>query len=210
MMISIEDIEFETIKSSRIFHFGSLSLTDEPARSATLAAVKFAKENGLLISYDPNLRPPLWKSLEHAKEMIIQGLKFADILKVSEEELEFITGTKDLNKGADILFQTGIRFVLVTLGEKGCFYRYEGGFGLVGAYKVNTVDTTGAGDAFLGAVLHKLSNSSLEQIASMKKQEIEEIIKFANAVGALATTKKGAIPAMPTIEEINRFIGAQH
>jgi fructokinase len=206
MMITTNDIDFDIIGSSKVFHFGSLSLTDEPSRSAALAAVKFAKNNGIIISYDPNLRPQLWKSLELAKEMIVLGLDFADILKVSEEELEFITGTKELNEGTDILFNAGIRLIMVTLGEKGCFYRYEGGFGLVEAFKVNAVDTTGAGDAFLGAVLHKLSDSSINQIVNMKKAEMEEVIKFANAVGALVTTKKGAIPAMPAMDEIDGFI----
>ncbi|MCM8712089.1 PfkB family carbohydrate kinase [Clostridium sp. SYSU_GA19001] len=206
MMISTEDIDFNIIKNSKIFHFGSLSLTDEPSKSAALAAVKYAKDNGIVISYDPNLRPPLWKSLEHAKEMITLGLNFADILKVSEEELEFITDTKDLKEGTDILFKKGIKLIFVTLGEKGCFYRYEGGFGLVEAYKVNAIDTTGAGDAFLGAVLHKISDKSLKQMTDMKKEEMEEIIKFANKAGALATTKKGAIPAMVTMEEIMRGI----
>jgi fructokinase len=203
MMLKTEDIDFDIIKNSKVFHFGSLSLTDEPSRGAALAAVKYAKENGAVISYDPNLRPPLWKSLELAKEMITLGLGFADILKVSEEEMEFITDIKDLKEGTDIFFRKGISLIFVTLGEKGCFYRYKGGFGLVEAFKVNAIDTTGAGDAFLGAVLHKIIDKSLNEIADMKKEEMEEVIKFANKVGALVTTKKGAIPAMPTIEEIN-------
>jgi fructokinase len=208
MMISESDINYEVIKNSKIFHYGSLSLTDEPARSATLAALKCAKENELVISYDPNLRPPLWKSLDAAKEMINLGMEFADILKVSEEELEFITGIKDFEEGTQVLLNRGVSLVFVTLGEKGCFYRYKGGTGHVAAFRVNAVDTTGAGDGFLGAVLSKLANKSLAKINEMSKDELEGIIKFGNAVGALATTKKGAIPAMPSMEQIEEFMNA--
>lgn len=204
MMISEKDLDFELIKNTKVFHFGSISLTHEPARSATLAAVKFAKDNGTIISYDPNLRPPLWKNLEDAKEKIILGLKYADILKISEEELEFITGSKDLEEGSLILSEMGIKVVLVTLGPKGCFYRYNGGTGRLNTYDTKVIDTTGAGDGFFGGVLYKLSELGLNDIDKLPKAEFEKVIDFGNAVGALATTKKGAIPAMPTIDEVKK------
>lgn len=206
MKLTAEEVNYDVIANSKIFHFGSLSLTDEPVRSATLEALKFAKEKGLIISYDPNLRPPLWKSMEFAKEMIALGLEYADIIKVSEEELEFITGIKDYEKGTEVLFHKGIKVIFVTLGEKGCFYRYKGGTGYIGGFKVNAIDTTGAGDGFLGGVLYQLADKSIDEINDMNKEELEAIITFANALGALVTTKKGAIPAMPSQEEVNEFV----
>lgn len=208
MMISEKDLDLELIKSAKVFHFGSISLTHEPARSATISAVTTAKASGAIISYDPNLRPPLWKSLEDAKEKMLMGLKYADILKISEEELEFITGIKDLEEGSLALHDMGVRVVLVTLGPKGCFYRYSGGTGRLHTYDTKVVDTTGAGDGFFGGVLFKLSELTLGEIDRLSKVEFEKIIDFGNAVGALATTKKGAIPAMPTMEEVEECRGS--
>lgn len=205
IMLSKDDIDYNIIKSSKIFHFGSLSLTHDEPREATVKAVEYAKENGLLISYDPNLRPPLWKDLNTARENIQIGLKYADILKVSDEELEFITGTKDFEKGTELLMNMGISLILVTLGADGCFYRCKSITGKVNGYSVKAIDTTGAGDAFLGAVLYKL-NRRINEFKDLNKEDIEEILKFANATGALATTKKGAIPAMPMQSEIESLM----
>lgn len=206
MMLTIEDLNFKMIKSSKIFHFGSLSLTNEPSRSATLAAVTYAKENGLIISYDPNLRPLLWSSLDTAKQQIISCLKYADILKISEEEFYFITEIKNLDIGTDLLYNQGISIILITLGEEGCYYRYKGGSGRVKGYKVNSIDTTGAGDGFLGGVLFNFCNMTLAEIKDIDKESFEAIIKMGNAVGALVTTKKGAIPSMPILAEINDLL----
>lgn len=202
MMFEEKDINYELIRNSSIFHFGSVSMTSEPARSATLAAVKYAKDNGLLISYDPNLRPPLWSSMEEAKENMILGLEYADIVKISIDELKFITGTSNLEKSSDILCKAGIDTVLITLGPDGCFYSYQGGRGKVNTYDTKVVDTTGAGDAFLGGVLYKLCGYKKSEIRLMGKAEFESIIDFANAAGALTAAKRGAIPAMPTLGEI--------
>ncbi|QCX34396.1 carbohydrate kinase [Caloramator sp. E03] len=202
MMLKEEDLNYEVIDNSNIFHFGSISMTDEPSRSATLKAVEAAKNKGAIISYDPNLRPPLWKSLKDAKERIIEGLRYADILKVSDEEMEFITGTRDLQEGSSILYKMGIKLVLVTLGEDGCFYKYKKEIGKIDGFRVKVIDTTGAGDAFLGGVLYKICQKGICDISSIEKSEMEDIIRFANCVGALATTKKGAIPAMPTLNEV--------
>jgi fructokinase len=206
MMLRVEDINFDFIKNSKIFHFGSLSLTAEPARSATLAAVTYAKENGLIISYDPNLRPLLWSNLDSAKQQIMSCLKYADILKISEEEFHFITGLEDLDIGTEMLYNKGISIILITLGEEGCYYRYKGGAGRVKGYKVNSIDTTGAGDGFLGGVLFNFCNNTLEEIKNISKEDFENVIKMGNAVGALVTTKKGAIPSMPMLDEINDLI----
>jgi len=206
MMLTEKDLNLELIKNSKIFHFGSLSLTDEPSRSATLAAVTYAKESGLIISYDPNLRSLLWSSLDEAKKRIISCLKFADILKISEEEFHFITGINDLDIGTEILFNQGISIILITLGEEGCYYKYKGGSGIVKGFKVNAIDTTGAGDGFLGGILYNLCNMSLSEINDINKESFEQIIKMGNAVGALVTTKKGAIPSMPILDEINNLL----
>jgi fructokinase len=205
MMMSDDDIDFEIIKKSRIFHYGSISMTNEPAFSATLKAVSFAKENGLILSYDPNLRPSLWKDLNDARKKILIGLKYADVLKISEDELYFITETSNLEEGSQILYDMGISIVFITLGEKGCYYKYKGGNGEVGGYKVKVVDTTGAGDGFLGGVLYKLCKMKLDEIGCMVKTQFEEIVDFGNILGAVVVTKKGAIPAMPSMNDLLSF-----
>ncbi|AOY74494.1 carbohydrate kinase family protein [Clostridium formicaceticum] len=202
MMLMSEDVPVDIIKSSRIFHFGSISLTDEPSRSATLNALKLAKENQLIISYDPNLRPPLWKSIKEAEGEIKRGLVYADVLKISWEELVFITKEKDLDIGTKILEDLGISLIFVTLGAAGTYYRYQGKTGKLHTYDVKVVDTTGAGDAFLGGILYKLRGLSLEDLKTLTIAEVEDLVDFGNAVGALTTTKKGATPAVPSIEEV--------
>ena len=207
MMLRESDINFDIIKNAKVFHFGSISMTNEPVRSSTLAALKYAKENDLLVSYDPNLRPALWKSLDEAKENILIGMKYADILKISEEELEFITGMTDFEKGAEIIHKFGVSVVFITLGPKGCFYSYKGGTGKLDTYNVKVLDTTGAGDAFFGGILYKFCGMPIVEIQSMKKADFEKIVDFANATGALTTTKRGAIPAMPSLEEVKAMTG---
>jgi fructokinase len=202
MLLSEQEVEPDLLNDARIFHFGTVSMTCEPSRGATLYAVKVAKEKGALISFDPNLRPPLWDDLKEAKLIIEVGLKYADILKVSEEELEFITGNKDLVEGSKYIFEkSGIHMILVTLGAKGCFYRLGSQTGSLHTYDVKTVDTTGAGDAFLGAFLYQLIEKK-RALTDINRSDVENMIDFANAAGSLATMKKGAIPAMPTIGEI--------
>jgi fructokinase len=206
MMLCPDDIDYDLIKQAKVFHFGSISMTDEPSRSATLAAIRFAKEKGIMISYDPNYRPPLWSSEILAVSVMKSGLEYADILKVSETELELLTGTANLEKGSIILYEMGVQVILVTLGAEGCYYRYSGGTGHVPTFQVQVVDTTGAGDAFLGGVLYYLSGLTLGEIQVLNQNEFEKIITFANAVGALTTTQKGAIPALPDMETVGRLI----
>ncbi|HEY0827150.1 MAG TPA: PfkB family carbohydrate kinase, partial [Bacilli bacterium] len=206
MMLNEEEINLKLIENTRIFHFGSISMTHEPCASATLKAVKFAKEKGKLISYDPNLRIPLWQDIKHAKRMILLGLQYADIVKISEEELEFITGIKDLKEGSKYiydLFQT--KLIMITLGPNGSFYRRGEEIGKRPGRKVETVDTTGAGDAFLGGLLYQIVKNE-QSITDLTVEKIEQMVDFANVLGALVTLKKGAIPAMPTLEDIQYFI----
>ncbi|HEY8363157.1 MAG TPA: carbohydrate kinase [Tissierellaceae bacterium] len=201
MMLRPEDLELELLDNTKIFHFGSLSLTDEPARDATLKALEYAKSKRITVSYDPNWRPALWKSDMIAREKMSLGLEYADVLKVSKEEMEFLTGYSDLEVGSKSLFDRGAKLVVITLGAKGCYYRHVSGTGHVSTYDVKVVDTTGAGDAFWGAVLYCISRLEYS-LDKLNSHDIEKIMDFANAAGALCVSRKGAIPAMPSLEEI--------
>ena len=202
IMLREDEIDKQLIADCEIFHFGSVSLTDEPVRSATLSAVDCAKKQGKIISFDPNYRPPLWKSEDLAREEISRALSLADIIKVSEEEMAYLTGETDLHRGGEWLARYRAALVLISLGAKGAFYYTQDCRGLLPAYPVKAVDTTGAGDAFLGAVHYRLRGKTANQIAAIGRDEIEDIVSFANAAGGLTTTRRGAIPAMPTLQEI--------
>jgi fructokinase len=204
MMLSGEDLDEHVLKTSNIFHFGSVSMTDEPSRSATLQAVGIAKNSGAIISFDPNLRPLLWKSQAEAKKQILSGLGLADILKISEEELEFLTGERDLENGTRQLQTYGIKLIIVTLGPAGAFYRSGNNTGFQPTYDVAVVDTTGAGDAFLGAFLFRIRNLDLDGISRLSPSELDNMVEFANAAGACTTVKKGGIPAVPGLDEVER------
>lgn len=206
ILLSPDETDETLLKSTHFFHFGSVSLTDEPSRSATLSAVRIAKENGAIISFDPNYRAPLWKSEEDAIKVMKESVPLADIIKVSEEELFMLTCEKDLNAGAKALQSEGVTLVLVTCGAKGAFYLCSDKSGLLPTYDVATIDTNGAGDTFFGAVLYSLKDKTLDEIASLSQEELTKIVSFANAAGSLATTKSGAIPAMPTNEEVKDCI----
>lgn len=199
-----KDLDYSLIDEAGIFHFGSLSMTDEPARSSTIRAVEYAKSKGKIISYDPNWRPPLWKSEEAAKNGMNKGLRYADVLKISEVELEFLTGTGDLESGSRILYDGGIRFVIITLGPRGCYYRCTAGTGHLNTYNTKVIDTTGAGDAFLGAFLYRLCR--LECKLDLSKQQIENMIDFSNAAGAVCASGRGAIPSMPSMPDVEKCI----
>lgn len=202
MLLNEKEVDPGLTDHTEIFHFGTVSMTCEPSRGATLYAVKAARKSGALISFDPNLRPPLWDRLGEAKRSIETGLEYTDILKVSKEELEFITGCGDLNEGSRFISEKyDIRLILVTLGADGCFYRLGNETGVLNTYDVKTVDTTGAGDAFLGAFLYQVLEKK-KGLSDLSKSDMEQMIDFANAAGSLATIKKGAIPAMPSAREI--------
>jgi fructokinase len=206
IMLEKNEIDEDTIKQSRIFHFGSLSLTNEPAATATFTALEYAKKHNVTISYDPNLRTPLWRSLDEAKRQILKGFEYADIVKISEEELEFLTGYRDVIKGTEVLQeQFGTAVIFVTLGPEGCFYRSIQGYASKKGYQVNVVDTTGAGDAFVGGVLYQILERK-KPLAHLTASEFEEMVTFANAVGALTTEGKGGIPSIPTIDQVERFL----
>ncbi|KAE9620441.1 hypothetical protein Lal_00019067 [Lupinus albus] len=202
MLLKPEDLNLELIRSAKIFHYGSISLIVEPCRSAHLKALEVAKEAGSLLSYDPNLRLPLWPSPKEAREQILSIWDKADIIKISDVELEFLTGKVD-DASALSLWHPNLKLLLVTLGEDGSKYYTKNFHGSVDAFHVKTVDTTGAGDSFIGALLSKIvdDQSILEDEARLR-----EVLKFANATGAITTTKKGAIPALPTEPDVLNLI----
>lgn len=202
LMLRVSEIPKEIVTGCRIFHFGSVSLTGEPSRGATLYAAEAAKKAGCIVSYDPNYRPPLWSGEGDAKEQMLAGLALADLVKVSEEEMALLTGETGLAEGSRALARRGTALVLVSRGPKGAFYRLGELTGALPTYRVRTVDTNGAGDAFLGAVHYRLRGKTLEELKSMTEEELRDIVSFANAAGALTTTQKGAIPAMPEAGEI--------
>lgn len=202
MMLCGDELDLDLLRHTGILHFGSISLTDEPSRSATLKAVQTAKDAGAIISYDPNYREPLWNSEEEAIRQMKTGLGFADIVKLSEEELTLLTGETDLHAGARAIQKYGVSLVLVTLGKKGAYYLLGEHSNILPTYDVHTIDTNGAGDAFTGAVHYGLRGKSVEEVRSLPIAELEEILDYANAVGALVTSKSGAIPAMPFQEDV--------
>lgn len=198
--LSAEEISAEQLKSTRFLHFGSVSLTAEPARSATLYAAKTAKELGAVISYDPNYRASLWSDEKTAVERMLEPLPMVDVLKVSDEELPLLTGTEDLEQGSALLAEKGIALVLVTLGPKGAFYRFRGQSGLVAGVPCKVGDTNGAGDTFFGAALSQLAR--LPSLDALTVPELERIVALANKAASITASRHGAIPAMPTLEEV--------
>ncbi|KAJ7980690.1 Fructokinase [Quillaja saponaria] len=200
MLLQPEELNLELIRSAKIFHYGSISLIEEPCRSAHLKAMEVAKDAGCLLSYDPNLRLPLWPSPEEAREQILSIWEEADVIKVSDAELEFLTGSNkiDIDAAALSLWHPNLKILLVTLGEHGSRYYTKNFLGSVDTYNVSTVDATGAGDAFVGALLCKIVD---DQSILDDEPRLREVLKFANACGAITTTKKGAIPALPTETE---------
>lgn len=206
VMLQSHEVRRDIIDDCRIFHFGAVSLTADPCRTATMEAARYAKAQGKLISFDPNFRPLLWGDPTLAAIWTRRGVQLADLLKVSEEELHLITGTADPQTGAEKLLAMGPSLVLVSMGEKGAYYRNRVCSGMVPAFAVNTVDTTGAGDAFLGAVHYQLRGKTAAELAQLPGEQLHEIVRFANAAGSLATTAGGAIPAMPTLQAIEECL----
>lgn len=202
VMLTTAQVRRDLIDNCKIFHFGSVSLTNDPCRTATFDAADYAKQQGKIISFDPNYRPLLWQNTADAREQMEKGVRMADLLKVSEEEMALLTGDADPARGAEKLLSMGPSLVLVSLGERGAYYRNGAGEGYLPTYDVKTVDTTGAGDAFMGAIHYRLNGKSAAALKTMAQTALEEVVRFANAAGSLTTAKRGAIPAMPTIAEI--------
>ena len=194
-----EELPEKLLKDTRVLHFGSVSLTAEPARSATLYAARVARENGCLVSYDPNYRASLWNSQEEAVREMKNALPLCDILKISDEELPLLTGTTDPAKGSGILAKLGIRLIFITLGANGAFFRLGEQTGSVPGIPVKVGDTNGAGDTFFGAALSKLVK---EDLNTLTLPRLTQIAAFANKAASITTSRHGAIPAMPRLEEV--------
>lgn len=193
------DVPDDALRNTRFFHFGGVSLTGNPARDTVLNAAARARAFGACVTYDPNYRPALWDSREEAVETLKRPLALVDILKVSDEEMALLTGTDDLAAGSAALEDFGIPLVLVTLGAKGAFYRFRGETGRVDGVPCVVADTNGAGDTFFGAFLSRMRTFSLD---TLTLPQLREMLLFANRAASLTTSRAGAIPAMPTLDEL--------
>lgn len=204
MMLTADEVNPEVVKDTKVFHFGTLSMTHEGVREATKKAVETAKANGCLVSFDPNLRPPLWSSLDLAKEQMEYGFGKCDILKISDNEIQFVSGKEDYDEGIAYLQETyDIPLILLTMGKDGSRAYYKGMRVERPGFSVKAIETTGAGDTFCGSSLNYLVDHDFENLT---EEQLGEMLTFANAAAALVTTKKGAIKAMPVKEEVLELI----
>ena len=204
MMLTADEVNPEVVKDTKVFHFGTLSMTHEGVSEATKKAVETAKANGCLVSFDPNLRPPLWSSLDLAKEQMEYGFGKCDILKISDNEIQFVSGKEDYDEGIAYLQETyNIPLILLTMGKDGSRAYYKGMRVERPGFSVKAIETTGAGDTFCGSSLNYLVDHDFENLT---EEQLGEMLTFANAAAALVTTKKGAIKAMPVKEEVLELI----
>lgn len=201
MMLREDEVSEEAIRSARMFHFGTLSMTHELVREATKRTLKIAKDNQLLISFDPNLRESLWDSLENAKKQVDYGLHYCDVLKISDNEIQWFTGEEDFDKGIKILQEKyHVPLILLSLGKDGSrAYYKELRVEVAGFIRENTIETTGAGDTFMGSCLHFILEKGLDDL---KENDLKVMLTFANAAASIITTRKGALKVMPSESEI--------
>ena len=204
MMLTADEVDEEFVKKAKIFHFGTLSMTHDGVREATKKALKIAKDNGLVITFDPNLRPPLWSSLELAKEQMEYGFAYCDVLKISDNEIQFISGKEDYDEGIRYLQEKyQIPLILLTMGKDGSRAYYKDMRVEVAGCVVKAIETTGAGDTFCGSSINYVLEHGLENLT---EENLKEMLSFANAAAALITTKKGAIRSMPEKEDVLAFM----
>ena len=205
MMLNKAEIREDILKDTKIFHFGTLSMTHEGVREATKAAIHIAEEAGAVISFDPNLRPPLWESLDEAREQVLYGLGHCQILKISDNEIQWLTGEEDSSAGVNwILERYQIPLILVSMGKEGSRAYYNEMMVEVKPFlQENTIETTGAGDTFCGCVLHYVCEHGIN---GLKEENLAEMLTFANAAASIITTRKGALRVMPEEKEIKLLI----
>ena len=205
MMLNKAEIREDILKDTKIFHFGTLSMTHEGVREATKAAIHIAEEAGAVISFDPNLRPPLWESLDEAREQVLYGLGHCQILKISDNEIQWLTGEEDYTAGVNwILERYQIPLILVSMGREGSRAYYNEMMVEVKPFlQDNTIETTGAGDTFCGCVLHYVCEHGIN---GLKEENLAEMLTFANAAASIITTRKGALRVMPEEKEIKLLI----
>ena len=200
--LGFEEIDLSLIDEAKVFHFGTLSLTDEPARSATYQAVEYAKSKGKLITYDPNLRKPLWADLEEAKRQLIWGLGQADVVKISDEEVEFLFGLGVEEGARYILEHFGVKLVFVTCGAHGCLFKNAMAEGHVPSLTgIHVIDTTGAGDIFGGSAVSQILKTG-KAPETLTEEELRQIVRFACASAGLSTTKSGGISSVPEYDDV--------
>ena len=201
-----EEIDVDILDKTHIFHVGSLSLTEQPARDTTHYAIRRAKEKGSIISYDPNYRASLWKDEETAKKQMRSLVPYVDIMKISDEETKLLTDKKSPEEATEILFRKGVKIVAVTLGSDGAYlYCKEGGVHITG-FVSKAVDTNGAGDSFWGGFLYCISKAG-KRPEAFTMDELKEYVRFGNAVASLCVERKGAIPAMPELAQVEERMG---
>lgn len=205
MMLKEEELKTDMLSECEIFHFGTLSMTHDEVRRATKKAIALAKESGALISFDPNLRPPLWSSLDLAKEQVAYGLGQCDVLKISDNEIQWFTGKEDYDEGIAVLQETyHIPLILLSLGKEGSRAYYKGLRVEKAPYlQENTIETTGAGDTFGGSCLHFVLKYGLD---NLDEEKLLEMLSFANGAASLITTRKGALKVMPEVDEVKKLI----
>ncbi|HPE73350.1 MAG TPA: PfkB family carbohydrate kinase [Candidatus Competibacter sp.] len=206
MLFTPREVDMDAISRAKLLHFGSISLIGEPSRSATLYAVDAARAAGGLVSYDPNLRLPLWPDADAARKGLLLGLSKAHIVKLSDDESEFLTGLSDLKAACQALWHPDLKLMVVTRGRAGCVYFTPSFTGMVESFTVEAVDATGAGDGFVAGLLQGLL---ADPSTFQDETRLRELCRFANAVGALATTERGAIPALPNRERVREFLRHQ-
>ena len=209
MLLTAQEVDEELIKDSRILHFGTLSMTHDGVREATKRAIAVAKESGAVISFDPNLRPPLWNSLEDAKVQVAYGLGQCDVLKISDNEIQWFTGEEDFDAGiAKLRKEYDIPLILLSMGRDGSRAYYKDLKVEAAPFlQESTIETTGAGDTFGGSCLHYILKYGLDDL---DERRLKEMLTFANAAASIVTTRKGALRVMPEIEEVESFIQSRN
>ncbi len=205
MLWEATDEDRQIAASGHVFHFGSISLIGDPSRASTITAIDSARDHGSLISYDPNLRLALWSSADAARDGMLFGLNYANVVKMSQDELAFLSGVEDIAEGTRRLWHDDLRLLTITTGVDGCWWFTADGAGRAPGFAVTPVDTTGAGDAFVAGMLAGL----IECGFNLEREALERITRLANAAGALTVTRRGAIPSLPSRPEIDRFLATQ-
>ncbi len=204
MMLSADEVDYDMIRKSKVFHFGTLSMTDEPVKTATKKALEAAKEAGCMITFDPNLREPLWRSLEDAKTAMEYGFRYCDMLKISDNEIRFISGKEDYDEGIRYLQEKyHIPVIFLTMGKEGSRAYYKDLKVERAGFSVKAIETTGAGDTFCGCAINGLLKYGIDNLT---EEALGEILTYANAGAALITLKKGAIRSMPEPSRIEEMI----
>jgi len=206
MLLSPEELDTALLQGTQCLHFGSLSLIDEPIRSATLRAIEIARAAGAMISFDVNYRPALWESQESAKRRMLETIPKADLVKVNDIELALLTGSDELESASQSLLNYGPKLCVVTLGAKGSFFQTGQDSEFIPGYQVETIDATGCGDAFIASLLFQLVKDG-KMLADLSPARLSGALNFANAVGALTSLTQGVIPALPYAHQVEEFLG---